>query len=419
MRLRWSDLGGISGEVWEAVEQKFQEHYKVEDADSGIPGNENAVQLHMMVPYERIAARLSFIFKIFKFLGQLKVTNGSYKDFSIYRQSKWQDRLVLNTLAGNDGKPANDLLSQYSEALSIFEQEIDCKDFRYDILSDRAFRIHSGLFVLHVSPYYSTEVELYALQRDPLLAVGKFLTAAGKTEAALPRHVRSLDEYVLGGYFGMLYAGGPAPIEQEDGRDLFSKPIQEYRARRYDNCVRALGVIVELYLRQIYETVIRKPVPPAFGMGNIFQAVSNWPRQDANVASLRNRSGSLVSRIDKFHSEVKRRGIAVQEKESMHALIADAGTMLCELREVLLGKQSTPYGSDKSFFGPEVKNGLEHLIKLRNVAAHRSAVILDEKEIQKAAFGCYQFLEWWRTKRGSYQPPTEPRREQQAMPPKN
>lgn len=314
---KWQRFSGVSKSVIEKLEEEFKkETIEIQEGKRKLKIKTNKDWLNSLKQSTR---RFTFLFNMFTFLVHLERQDNSF----LHELEDSEDKLIFDII------DLEEIKKEYSEAFDYFKNNIYFDDFNPTVRSDKLVRIKEGVFILTKSGLDEREyaqrimrgeevveivpssieiedVSLVSINHESLDKLKIFYEKLGKISDVIILPTFSPEEEVFGPYFAFLQETYQYFIDNKNIKSHFRKSISEYDERDYSHCISTVGLILEDYLIQVYETLFRDICPKGSTIGELFNLiqskVSNLfkkiPEPSPEIKPLYDSITSLAQRTD-------------------------------------------------------------------------------------------------------------------------
>lgn len=364
LKFRWIENEGISSEIKDEIEELRKNNSDKYELLLSVYENEKEL-------LENINSYF-FIFSLFKYIYR---TEKGYSDPEILKQN-------LITIQALD---INKIKETYQEAYELFKHNIYFDRFSPAMAAELPFKTKNGIIITPKGKW--NVYSFMSLSHEPLEDLKEFYLKVGKIDNWSLRPEYSPDDVVFIPYFSYLERAYLYFSEDSKVVKLLKRVIDEFKNNDYENCVRTSGLIVEYYLKQIYETFFRIPVPKDTTLNEIYNLIINKlnihlqkNRVSLNTDQLFKETRDL---IDNFEVDEKTRN----EK-----------TLMLILKIIgLIKKDEKEF--KQSLFPTYLQHNINESIRLRNATSHDSRIPISQYEALRMVYCCITLIMWWRNEK--------------------
>lgn len=346
-----------------------------------------------------VTNHFSFIFSLFTYIYLEEIKSQTKREDIIFQDRYLQIIQVLDI---------EKFKEKFHDAYKIFTEEIYYEKFDPNTGKHGNFTIKEGTIV---SKYNDDGMRAYSctLSRYPLEKLASFFEKIGKIKDPNIRPEYSPEEKVFTPYFYFLEIAFPYLIkhkvfETSKVIKLFMKAIKAYKDGYYEYCIIILGLIVEDYLTQIYETFYREKIPNNLTLGEKSSLIDN-EINNLSHCEMNNKSKNKIKSvpdITKLHEDVnhlltkpevddvKRNQDILNLMRDLIILIENEKKQTNYIIENKFKKQSRI-----SLFPLHIKENINELKDYRNAAAHHSSILIGQYEAQRMVYCCIRLVIWW------------------------
>ncbi|MFA5797230.1 MAG: hypothetical protein WC916_04300 [Candidatus Woesearchaeota archaeon] len=402
---KWHRFGGVSKSVIRQLEKESKKESI--DIQEGRRKLKIKIQKDFIANLKYNTKRFTFLFNLFMFLVHLEK----------------QDISFLNYLEGSDDKLTFDIIDleeikkEYLDAFEYFKNNIYFEGFSPTVKAHDLVRIKEGVFILnkfatdeqeYVSMVRrgetaneifppSTEIEdigLISIDLESLEKLKIFYEKLGKLSDASIRPIFSPEEEVFGPYFSFLQETYLYFIDNENIKSHFRKSISEYNDRDYSHCIGTVGLILEDYLIQVYETFFRDICPKGLTMGELFNLIQSkindtFKQVPEPIPEIKPIYDSITSLTQTTDSLVYNKELLGILREILNYIKKDK-KFIIDLIDVNKNKENTC-----SVFPNQLTYNIREAIKNRNAISHRSTVPIGRYEALRTVYCCMTLIIWW------------------------
>jgi hypothetical protein len=362
-KFRWLENEGISSEIKYEIEEVRNNNPDAYELLLSVYENENELLKTIDSYY--------FIFSLFKYI--CRKEEESDLDFN---------KKDLKTFQALD---IEKIKEKYQKAYELFKNEIHYEMFNSGMAAELPFRTKRGsIFATKRNGIYSSYM---SISFEPLENIKEFYLKVGKIKDWELRPEYSPDDVVFIPYF--LYLERAYLYITEDSKvvELLKRVIDEYQNKDFENCIRTSGLIAEYYLKQIYETFFKIPIPKNTTLNEIYTLIV----KELNSHFQKNK---VASNKEKLFTEIKdlRDNFEVDEK------IRNEKTLTLMLK-ILGSIKEDEKEFKQSLFPTYLQHNIIESIRLRNATSHDSRIPIGQYEAQKMVYCCITLIMWWRNEK--------------------
>lgn len=343
-----------------------------------------------------IGARMSTIFQVFH-CAVIHELGGN----EAVSERKWNQD-VLDRFAKDVDWPA--FRAKFPAAYEIFKTRIYFESIQSRVVRDYPFRGKVGLVWTLDGPMNSRDIVIASPNYEACDAVMAFLSSdVGALATPRLERIFSPEEEVFQPFFAFLSSAFPTVINDARIQPQFFQAFQYFEGGDFTHCVGALGLVGEDYLTQVYETLLRKPIPKGLTLGQIYDGLHDQLRQRLHPAPQK-----LVP-VDEVY-ELSKRAEAIDLEADVDAFKRSLAQALREIANTI--KSDRKYFDHRirelqsidtrlSIFPVLIRENLADLIRFRNAAAHKTRIPIGSYEALRALYCLTSFVMWWLRERTS------------------
>lgn len=395
----WIEEGGITSYIKNEIED-FVRNDSIQNSSQNNKKNRSVRKISRSFLGKKevlleFTNHFSFIFSLFTYIYLEEMKSQLDREDIIFQDRYLQIIQVLDI---------EKFKEKYQDAYNIFKDEIYFDKFNPNTTGEQGiFKTRDSIIV---STYNSegTRTSLCTLSDSPLEKLKNFFQNIGKVNDSSIRPEYSPEEKVFTPYFSFLEIAFPYFIHESKVARLFKKAIDTYEDRNYEYCIITLGLIVEKYLTQIYETFHRDILPKKSTIGETYSLIDN---------KINNQSQSkIVFHAPKINLLCEKANNLLSDKSETDDVKRNKDTLEL-IREVLLfiqdDKKHTTYlinninkkESRVSLFPEHIRENINELIRYRNATSHNSSVPIGQYEAQRMVYCCITLIMWWKKEKDS------------------
>lgn len=324
----------------------------------------------------RVTSRVSAINSLFRIA---KLTEGGHPPPKIDERDPWISQIDLNDLRG-----------KFSDAYSIFSQQIYFDGFVSSFTASRPYRTKAGLLTLLAGPRNDGSLHVVAMSRAELATLRDFYRALGVIDADIFQRVFAPDEALFKPYFALVSSVLNHVIYDSHISRVFKQALAYYEEEDFQHCISSLGLIAEDYIQRVYTTLLREPLPGNHTLGQTLERLNRRLDDYIPLTKLTLRSvNSAYDLLKALPTNPDSAALAPALRELIQLIQDDRLYFGKRIEE--LSKPS----SRRTVFPPRVTDTLNELLKWRNAASHNSRIPLGAHEADRTLFCLVTVISWW------------------------
>lgn len=396
---KWNKFGGISKSVIEKLEEEFKK--ETIELQEGKRRIKLKPEKELLDSLKQNTRKFTFLFELFTFLVYVEKQGGSFVNYSDYL-----DYLIFNIINLDEIKKA------YADAFNYFKENIYFEGFNPTVRSNELIKIKDGIFILTKSFSKDSEyahmpetgrtpedyITLVSIDIESLEKINLFYEKLEKISDVSIIPIFSPEEEVFEPYFSFLQETYLYFIDNESIKSHFRNSISEYNDNNYPHCISTVGLILEDYLIQVYETFFRDVCPKGLTIGELFNLIQTKvgnrfkPSAESNpeIKPLYNSISSLDQTVEQANFN---KGAIKVLRELLNYLIKDKKHII-SLITANQNKENMP-----SIFPSQLIDNIKEAIKNRNAISHKSTVPIGKYEALRTVYCCMTLIIWWNTEK--------------------
>jgi len=384
LKAKWKNIGGISGDIINKIKEKFRE------SNIEIQSGKRIIKFKEEERDELIIniQRLSFIIRLFTNL--VRLDNKTSDSFRNYLESEGPE-IKLSF----DIWDPKDIKKEYSEAFEYFKTNIYFENFDSHFEYGRIERIKEGILIFIQSLNEGKDNRYIISDKSaPLEKIKVFFEKVDKISNSTIMPIYSPEEEVFAPYFVFLEQTYNHLIDIDHIIKLFQKSISEYNDEDYSHCISTIGLIIEDYLIQVYETFLKDVCPKGLTMGELFNLIQG------TVDYKFKKPISVSPEIKPLYGSINELIKAPTDGSfnlKISTLIRDLLTYIKKDKAHVLNVVdiSKKKGSDISVFPKNLISNIKEAIRNRNAISHKSTVPIGRYEALRTVYCCITLIIWW------------------------
>ncbi len=408
LEAKWANLGGISKPVIDQLKKQFEKE---------------AIAIHGRRRTEKIkfkeedkidmifsTRRLSFVFYLFAYLMNLE--NQDDRLSKTLRDYPPGDRNIIEIL------DLDDIKNKYSDAFEYFKKNIYFEGFSPKVDLNKIIDIKEGFFIVGESyldefnefllresiigdapkisgpqPVILSDLILKSINPEPLEKMKVFYEKINKISDSNIMPIHSPEEEVFIPYFLFLESTFQHFIHYYHSAELLEKSITQYKEANYSDCIGTVGLILEDYLIQIYETLFRDVCPKDLAIGQLFNLIQN------KVANKFKRQPEPTPDIKPLYDAINRL-VSKSSNNSSVEILKIMRDMLTYVKKSEKGDQNLIDSMRRkeisiSIFPKTLINNIKEAIRNRNATSHKSTIPIGNYEALRTVYGYITLVMWW------------------------
>lgn len=394
LNINWINSGGISESIIKNLKNEFENKNTIEIRSGKLKINVKKEDCDKLI---QSAQGLNFVFYIFTYLIHLERQDES---FNQYLELSTNFKIIFELI------DLEEIKKEYSDAFEYFKENIYFENFKPAIDPNKIVKIKDGLFVL---PDYSSieklndekrreelrNIILLSLNPEPLEQLKILYEKINKIADASLLPVYSPEEEVFAPYFSFLEHAYKHFIYNDNITKLFKKSIEEYNEENYSHSISTIGLILEDYLIQIYETFFRDICPKGLTLGELYDLIENNIRKKYKSKPKPNPEiKPLYQSINKL---IEKESTEPLSNTDVLKVMRDILTYINENNHVLYSKVESIQKKKETIivFPKQVRENIYELIKNRNSISHKSRVPIGNYEALRTVYCCITLILWW------------------------
>lgn len=384
LRAKWANFGGISELVIDQLKKRFAKATESQAEKQKVKIKYKEDEQKEIIFNTR---KLSFVFYLFAYLMNLEKQDSS---FSMYLKSQAPDyRIITEDLLDLD-----DIKSKYSDAFEYFKKNIYFEGFNPIIKKGDIVKIKEGFFILYSKPAVNLEdLILISLNPENIEKMQVFYEKINKISDPKIMPIYSPEEEVFVPYFVFLESTFRHFIYNEHIVELFEKSISQYKDKNYPHCISTVGLILEDYLIQIYETLFRDVCPKDLAIGQLSKLIQSkiaakFKREPEPALDIRPLYNAINPLVDKSSTNSSVEILKIMR--DMLTYIKKSETRTHDLITSVRSKEISI-----SIFPQTLINNIKEAIKNRNATSHRSTIPIGSYDALRTVYCCITLIMWW------------------------
>jgi len=261
-------------------------------------------RLKKELPAIRITSnKFSFIFSLFTRLS-FEEKSESKPIVEEYQQIRDEYQQILDEL------DLPTLKKKYIEAYNFFKNEIYTGNLDLVVKPQKITKIKGSFFMFletektlkserDYEEGLSSEIEFnfVSVEKEGLKKICAFFEKIGKVRNFTIKPKYSPEEVVFLPYLYFLQASYLSFIDGDTSTRLINKAISNYDDEEYSDCVSAIGLVVEEYFVQIYETLFRNTAPK-IPLGEFYKELHERLKKEFRKEAIIPSKEDLIKRIN-------------------------------------------------------------------------------------------------------------------------
>jgi hypothetical protein len=333
---------------------------------------------------DQVENRVTFIMVLFSSLARQAV--GAAETERVIENHTEEEQLILDLI------DPRQIVASYNDALIFFQDNIWHEEFDAATVKNVLNRLKSGPFIMQKGPRDSAELVLISWQRQPLDAMGEFLSMIGKISDIELMPIFSPEEEVFAPYLDFLGMVADRLIKQNHLVPVVSKALSNFREGNYSDCVSSFGLAAEDLLTQIFETLFREQLTKGLTLGQLLDEINR------RTAEKMPRKEDVKPDLSAMYSEIRdAANHHDRDEKKVLNIMRNMLTSVIDSNKYILTKIDRFGKAERraSVFSDYLIQVVNEMIRYRNAASHRSRIPIGPYECNRSAYAFVVLHQWW------------------------
>ena len=286
------------------------------------------------------------------------------------------------------------IINKYPAASDIFKKRIYSKNFSPKIKEFYVNVIDNSLFILLKENHEKNEYKFVSTEKKALDVIKSFFESIDECQKADLFPIYSPQQTIFLPYFYILEAFFRSLGLNENISQLIGESIDQFRKQKYSYTINNIGLIIEDYLHNIYETIFREEYPEGKTLGDIYEKLSA-KTGDIYYETPKKNSTSFSELVKRIDVKFKDKKTSVKDLLEIDRTIID--NILNEFK--IYDKKLSEVKSKKgvSFLPNNIKSNIKEIIENRNLVSHvnRGSIKIGDFEALRSIFCTMSIITWW------------------------